>query len=82
TAFTRRYGDDWRYCSLWGKWLVWTGVRWNPDQLLYVTHLSRGICRAAALKAETPRQKAKLASSSTIASVEKIARSDPKHAAT
>ncbi|MGE0982440.1 phage/plasmid primase, P4 family [Ralstonia pseudosolanacearum] len=82
TAFTRRYGDDWRYCSLWGKWLVWTGVRWNPDQLLYVTHLSRGICRAASFKAETPRQKAKLASSSTIASVEKIARSDPKHAAT
>ncbi|MFV8669762.1 phage/plasmid primase, P4 family [Ralstonia pseudosolanacearum] len=82
TAFTRRYGDDWRYCSLWGKWLVWTGVRWNPDQLLYVTHLARGICRAASLKTETARQKAKLASSSTIASVEKIARSDPKHAAT
>ncbi|MCL9861852.1 phage/plasmid primase, P4 family, partial [Ralstonia solanacearum] len=82
TAFTRRYGDDWRYCSLWGKWLVWTGVRWNHDQLLYVTHLSRGICRAASLKAQTPRQKAKLAGSSTIAAVEKIARSDPKHAAT
>ncbi|RAA19004.1 phage/plasmid primase, P4 family [Ralstonia pseudosolanacearum] len=82
TAFTRRYGDDWRYCSLWGKWLVWTGVRWNSDQLLYVTHLARGICRAASLKAETARQKSKLASSATIASVEKIARSDPKHAAT
>ncbi len=82
TAFTRRYGDDWRYCSLWGKWLVWTGVRWNSDQLLYVTHLSRGICRAASFKAETPRQKTKLASSATIAAVEKIARSDPKHAAT
>ena len=82
TAFTRRYGDDWRYCSLWGKWLVWTGVRWNTDQLLYVAHLARGICRAASLKAETARQKAKLASSATIASVEKIARTDPKHAAT
>ncbi len=82
TAFTRRYGDDWRYCSLWGKWLVWTGVRWNSDQLLYVTHLSRGICRSASLKADTARQKTKLASSATIAAVEKIARSDPKHAAT
>ncbi len=82
TAFTRRYGDDWRYCSLWGKWLVWTGVRWNHDQLLYVTHLSRGICRSASLKADTARQKTKLASSATIAAVEKIARSDPKHAAT
>lgn len=57
-------------------------MRWNPDQLLYVTHLARGICRAASLKAEMARQKSKLASSSTIASVEKIARSDPKHAAT
>ncbi|CAJ0781085.1 hypothetical protein LMG18090_01274 [Ralstonia mannitolilytica] len=82
TAFTRRYGDDWRYCSLWGKWLVWTGVRWNADQLLYVAHLARGICRTASLKAETAGQKAKLASSATIASVEKIARTDPKHAAT
>ncbi|ARU21568.1 glycerol-3-phosphate dehydrogenase [Ralstonia solanacearum] len=82
TAFTRRYGEDWRYCALWGKWLVWTGVRWNPDQLLYVSHLARGICRAASARADTARQKAKLASSATIASVEKIARSDPKHAAT
>jgi putative DNA primase/helicase len=80
TAFTRRYGQDWRYCALWGKWLVWTGVRWNADQMLYVSHLARGICRNASLKAESPRQKAKLASSSTISAVEKIARSDPKHA--
>ena len=80
TAFTRRYGQDWRYCALWGKWLVWTGVRWNADQMLYVSHLARGICRNASLKADSPRQKAKLASSSTISAVEKIARSDPKHA--
>ncbi|KPF70251.1 hypothetical protein IP84_00320 [beta proteobacterium AAP99] len=82
TAFTRRYGEDWRYCALWGKWLVWTGVRWNPDQVLYVSHLSRGICRNASLKADNPRLKGKLASSATISSVEKIARSDPKHAST
>lgn len=80
TAFTRQYGDNWRYCAQWGKWLVWTGVRWNPDQLLYVHHLSRSVCRAASAKADTPRTRSRLASSSTIAAVERIARSDPKHA--
>lgn len=80
TAFTRRYGEDWRYCAQWGKWLVWTGIRWNPDQLLYIQHLSRNICRAASFKADSPRLRARLASSSTISAVERIARSDPKHA--
>ncbi|MBG1252180.1 phage/plasmid primase, P4 family [Burkholderia pseudomallei] len=80
TAFTRQYGDNWRYCAQWGKWLVWTGVRWNPDQLLYVHHLSRSVCRAASSKADTARTRSRLASSSTIAAVERIARSDPKHA--
>lgn len=82
TAFTRHFGEDWRYCALWGKWLVWTGVRWNPDQVLYVSHLARGICRNASQKADTPRLKGKLASAATIASVEKLARSDPQHAST
>jgi putative DNA primase/helicase len=78
-AFTRRYADDWRYCAPWGKWFVWVDVRWVPDQMLYVSHLSRGICRAASLRADTPRVKAKLASSATISAVEKISRSDPAH---
>lgn len=82
TAFTRRWGEDWRYCALWGKWLVWTGARWNTDQVLYVLHLARGICQAASLKADNPRLTAKLASASTMAAVEKIARTDPMHATT
>ena len=81
TAFTRNYGKDWRYCAQWGQWLVWTGVRWNQDQLLYVNHLTRNICRAASLKADSARTRTRLASSSTISAVERIARSDPKHAA-
>ena len=81
-AFTRRYSQDWRYVAVWGRWLTWTGQRWNEDLLLYVQHLIRGICRQAAARADSPRLKAKLASASTIAAVERIARSDPKHAAT
>ena len=79
-AFTRRYGIDWLYCAAWGKWLVWNGVRWNIDQSLYVHFLSRTICRAGSLKADSPRLKARLASSSTISAVERIARSHPRHA--
>lgn len=81
-AFTRHHGNDWRYCAQWGKWLVWTGVRWNPDQVLYVSHLARSVCRAASKQADSPRLKAKIASSSTISALEKIARSDPMHAST
>jgi putative DNA primase/helicase len=25
------FGKDIRYCHLWGQWLVWDGMRWQPD---------------------------------------------------
>lgn len=78
-AFSRRYAEDWRYCAEWGQWLSWTGSRWNPDRTLVVQHLVRGVCRAASALAERPSQRSKLASSSTVAGVERLARSDPRH---
>ena len=81
-SFTRRYADDWRYCAPWGKWMVWTGNRWQPDDTLLVTHLMRHICREAAVKADSHRLAAKLASSSTVGGVERLARSDRQHAST
>ena len=80
-AFTQHHAVDWLYCAAWGKWLVWNGVRWNVDKSLYVNFLVRSICRAASLKAGTARLKIRLASASSIAAVERIARSDPRHAA-
>ncbi len=82
SAFTRRYDKDWRYVAPWGKWLVWTGQRWNEDKVLFVNHLTRSMCRTASNKAENPRTKAKLASAATMAAVERLARSEPSHAAT
>jgi putative DNA primase/helicase len=79
-AFTRRYADDWRYCAAWGQWLSWTGTRWNPDRTLVLQHLVRGICRAAQAFADKPAQRSKLASASTVGGVERLARSDPRHA--
>ncbi|WKB50880.1 phage/plasmid primase, P4 family [Eleftheria terrae] len=80
TAFTRRYAEDWRYCAAWSKWFVWTGTRWNTDEVQYVLHLSRGIGHCASTLADTPRLRGRLASAATFAAVEKIARSDPQHA--
>jgi Predicted ATPase len=81
-SFTRRYAEDWRYCAQWGKWLVWTGNRWQADDTLLVTHLMRHICREAAIKADSHRLAAKLASSSTVGGVDRLARSDRQHAST
>lgn len=81
-AFTSRYGEDWRYCAAWGKWLVWTGQRWQADETLLVHHLIRSICREAALKADSHRLAAKLAASSTVSGVERLARTDRRHAST
>ncbi|PZP63893.1 MAG: hypothetical protein DI596_02515 [Azospira oryzae] len=81
-AFTDRHAEDWRYCAAWGKWLMWDGRRWIEDRMLYVNHLTRAICRAASRKADSPRLRAKLASAATLSAVERIARCDPRHAAT
>ena len=82
-SFTRRYAEDWRYCAQWGKWLVWTGNRWQADDTLLVTHLMRHICREAAIKADSHRLAAKLASrAARWAASSDLARSDRQHAAT
>ena len=35
----RRWHLHARHVALWGKWMVWTGVRWEPDEKL--AHLTR-----------------------------------------
>ena len=81
-SFTTRYAEDWRYCAAWGKWLVWDGRRWHCDETLLIYHLTRALCREAALKADSHRLAAKLASSGTVSGVERLVRCDRNHAAT
>jgi len=78
----RRYHRDWRYCAAWGRWLVWDGQRWRADDTLAATDLIRSVCRHAAVRAENQKVAAKLASSSTVGGVERLARADRRHAAT
>ena len=61
---------------------MWTGNCWQADDTLLVTHLMRHICREAAIKADSHRLAAKLASSSTVGGVNRLARSDRQHAST
>ena len=81
-AFTRRYHQDWRYVAAWGRWLVWDGQRWRPEDTLAATDLIRHVCRYAAVRTDNIKVAAKLASSGTISGVERLARSDRRHAAT
>jgi putative DNA primase/helicase len=81
-TFTRRYAEDWRYVAAWGKWVVWTGKRWQTEQTLAAQHLMRQVCREASLKADSHRIAARLASSGTVSGLERLARSDRRHAAT
>ena len=81
-SFTRRYHRDWRYVALWGKWLMWDGRRWRAEDTLAASDLIRQVCRHAAVRADSSKVAAKLAASSTVSGVERLARSDRRHAAT
>ena len=45
--FTARHRDDLRFVNTWGRWLVWDGKRWQPDETLMVTDHARGLVREA-----------------------------------
>ncbi|QTD44364.1 phage/plasmid primase, P4 family [Ottowia testudinis] len=81
-SFTRRYHKDWRYVAAWGKWLVWDGQRWRSENTLAASDLIRHVCRQASLNTRNPRVSTKLAASSTVSGVERLARTDRRHAAT
>jgi P4 family phage/plasmid primase-like protien len=49
--FVARYGRDVRYCSPWGKWLVWDGRRWQTDDRGVVREWGKDTIRAIAAEA-------------------------------
>ena len=64
--FSTEHADDLRYCEAWKRWLVWDQSRWRPDVTVRIFGLAREVC---------------IASAATIAAVERLARSDLRHAA-
>ena len=83
-SFSREYDGKLLYVPDWGHWLRWDGSRWARDDTLAVFDRCRQICRSAAAEAKQAENgKAmarKLASGVSTAAVERLARSDPRHA--
>lgn len=79
-SFSDAFGDRLRYVDAWGRWFWWTGQVWKHDDTLRVYDLCRHHCRSYAVNAAPATQKA-VTSGKTIAAVEKLARSDRRHAA-
>ncbi len=78
--FSALHGDDLRYTALWGRWSRWDGTRWSPDETLRVFDLARAVCRASA-ETVPPQIAARITSAQTVYAVERLARSDRRHAA-
>lgn len=80
--FTEEHGSDLRYVSAWGRWNRWDGCRWQEDDTLRVFDLARETCRDAAGECENKNVAQRVTSANTVAAVERLARSDRRHAAT
>jgi len=79
--FSSRHSRDLRYVALWGKWLQWIQTHWQQEDTLNAFDLARSLCREIANDADDKLKKG-LTGSQTIAAVERLARSDRRHAAT
>jgi len=80
-AFSKKNSADWRYVADWGYWIHWDGSCWRREKTLMAFDLARAICREAAKECEKDSMVVKVASSNTIAAIERIAKTDRCHAA-
>lgn len=80
--FSALYEHDLRFVAGWGRWMRWNGHKWAQDTTLHVYDQVRLLCRTAAADATSATTKKAVASGKTIASVEKLARTDRRHALT
>ncbi len=76
--FSAEHADDLRYCEELKRWFMWDGSRWRPDTTVRIFGLARETCSRAAALCNQPSRK--IASAATIAAVERLARSDLRHA--
>jgi putative DNA primase/helicase len=76
--FTEQH-PDMRYTEQWGKWHRWDGTHWCEDRTLDVFDLVRKVCRSVGTT--SGKFGIQVASGSTVSAVERLARSDRRHAA-
>jgi putative DNA primase/helicase len=82
--FSDRHSDELLHVSVWNQWLVFKDGRWLRDPVLTVFEKTRLICREVARDAASEKDgdtlAASITSARTVAAVERLARSDPRHA--
>ena len=64
----RLFRKDIRYCYGWGQWLIWTGIRWEPDATGKIQRLAKATAISIygeAEKAKTQEKREKLAAWAT-----------------
>jgi putative DNA primase/helicase len=79
--FTEKYGDELRFTAQRGRWTRWNGHKWEDDDTLAVYNLARQICREVAAKSGKRNVAQRIKSAKTVTAVERLARSDRRHAA-
>lgn len=78
SRFVDRHAADLRYVAEWGKWLIWTGRRWEFDRTLRVFDLANKVCREAATAADPKNNPKSIASKKAVAAVESLGRADAR----
>jgi P4 family phage/plasmid primase-like protien len=78
--FSAIYGHALKWVNDWGKWMSWDGCVWRQDRILSVFDLVRRMVRVKATEADDAQTRARLAAASTVAAIEKLVRSDRRHA--
>jgi putative DNA primase/helicase len=80
--FAEKHCDDLRYISSAKQWRRWNGTRWAAEKTLLSFDYARMVCRDATRHCADERVKKTLASAATVSSIERLARSDRRLAAT
>jgi putative DNA primase/helicase len=81
-AFARQHEKTLRYVAMWKRWMTWTGQYWRHDGTLMAFDLARVLCREASGECGDDKLKDGIASASTVAAIERLAKADRRIAAT
>jgi P4 family phage/plasmid primase-like protien len=81
-VFALSHTNRLRFVQFWGKWFVWDGRVWQQDDTLRSFSLTRLLLRQAAAGTTKNSIARALGDASTVAAVERLARSDRRLAAT
>ncbi len=80
SRFSAEHVDDLRYVARWGRWFKWDGCCWREDETIHVFDLVRAHNRKIAATCNEGGKG--LVRATTVASIERMAKSDRRHALT